>query len=375
MTTLTDSTSGTQSTAQIDYYQVNQLLALNIDTVLNYFNIDYITYPNRIACSCPVHQSSRPESLTLYTSGKKSFGNFRCWTHHCEDDIGSGAFNLVKYLLGKHNGNEASREDTLAFVEQITGSKCERISAENIERKTFIYAASKVINDLPEVPTNITRDYVRSRLAGDFGYFVKRGYLPQTMTDFDVDTCYNSKKEMYMRVVVPVYDMSGKYMVGCTGRSVYEECPMCGFYHDPNSMCPSGRYEEKNCTKWRHSNTLKSGQVLYNLWNAASVATAKQKLILVEGPGDVWKLYESGIKNVVGLFGCQLTDMHFNLLEQLGLTDIFLALDNDDSGRTGVGRISEKLQNYYNVHVVDYPTHDIGELKAEEIHKFFGDAV
>jgi 5S rRNA maturation endonuclease (ribonuclease M5) len=180
---------------------------------------------------------------------------------------------------------------------------------------------------------------------------------------------------MFMRVVVPVYDITGKYLIGCVGRSINPECVLCGRYHAGNRACPSNPIEEKWARKWVNSTGFNTGNHLYNIWNAAEPAKEKQKLILVEGQGDVWRLYEAGIFNVVGLFGNKLTDNQFALIESLGITDIYIALDIDEEGLKGRGKVREKLAMYYNLHDIDLTAKDVGDMSDADIRITFKDAI
>ena len=42
-------------------------------------------------------------------------------------------------------------------------------------------------------------------------------------------------KEMYGRVVVPIYDDNYEYVVGVAGRSIFE-IHTCGMYHNPKKI-------------------------------------------------------------------------------------------------------------------------------------------
>ena len=59
------------------------------------------------------------------------------------------------------------------------------------------------------------------------------------LNKYDVGLCTNPQRPMYNRVVAPIYDTEYKTMVGCTGRSIFEACPKCGTYHNPQRDCPS----------------------------------------------------------------------------------------------------------------------------------------
>lgn len=79
----------------------NKQILLNLGYFLSYFNIKYVDYKNRMSFSCPVHNSDNLESACIFKHGEKQDGNFVCWTHHCEKNIGFTAYSLFKYLLKK----------------------------------------------------------------------------------------------------------------------------------------------------------------------------------------------------------------------------------------------------------------------------------
>lgn len=362
MKTLTNTTLETTGTGKIDFKHLNQVIADNIEKVLDYFDVDYISYPNRVACKCPVHISDKQESLTLYTSGSTSVGNFVCWTNHCEDSIGRGGVNLVKYMLSKKENKNISFKDVVNFISSITGTSIETISLSNIEKRNFInlnkernHSDDKIICDRAEL---------ERRLNIPASYYIDRGYLESTLRYFGVGYCNNPSQQMYNRVVVPTFDISGKYVIGCSGRSLYTKCCLCEHYHDSNVLCPDSRYEIMKCHKWINSKGFNSGNSLYNLWNAKKHIIESDSIIIVEGSGDVWKLYEAGIYNSVSVFGCKLTDGQFNILETLGITNVYLCMDKDESGQNGQVKISEKLKKYYNIFTYDFEGKDIGDLET-----------
>ncbi len=363
------------SDMQIDFNKVNDTISQNIELFLDYFNIEYIRYQNRVSMSCPIHTSSKAESLSVFTSGETSVGNFVCWTHHCESEVGRGAVNLITELLRIKNGH-SNLTDAVKLVEKITGSKSIALGSYDNELRRFNQMVSRLSREIEAPKIVTTRDYVRSNLTIPAKYYIDRGYSSQTLDAFDVGFCNKRTQQMYMRVVVPVYDITGKFLIGCVGRTINEKCHICNKYHYKNNLCPSNPLEEKWANKWINSDGFRSGNTLYNIWNAATIAQEKQKLILVEGQGDVWRLWESGIKNCVGLFGCKLTDSQFDLIESIGITDIYLALDSDTEGVLGRERIYQKLKNYYNVHNIDLTNYkDVGEMSIEQTQLAFNKAL
>lgn len=355
---------------QINFRAMNEMISQDIESFLAHFSLEYSTYQNRIALSCPMHESSRGESLTIFTSGNETCGNYVCWTKHCELEHGKGIFNLIKFLH-EQKYNKSPISTVVKFVEQICNRKCDVISdvqTDELKFNNFVKSMNIKASDLKIIAT---REYVRNTLAVPAQYYINRGYKTETLKDFDIGFCSTKGQPMFMRVVVPIYEATGQFMIGCVGRSINDKCSICEKYHYKNKMCPSSPIEEKWACKWINSTGFQSGNYLYNMWNAIEACKENQKIIIVEGPGDVWRMHEAGFRNVVALFGCNLTDNQFELLETMGVMDIYLALDNDDAGKKAKEKIGKRLAGFYNVHEVVFSKKDTGDMTIEEIQTVF----
>ena len=88
---------------------------------------------------------------------------------------------------------------------------------------------------------------------------------------------------------------------------------------------------------------------------------------MVVGQGDVWRLYEAGIYNCLGMFGCNLTDEQIFQLEKMEIMNLYLALDNDEAGINARDKITKKLQRYYNIQHIPIDGKDIGDMNINEV--------
>ena len=172
---------------------------------------------------------------------------------------------------------------------------------------------------------------------------------------------------MYSRVVVPIYDDSGQYLVGCTGRSIYNKCDICGAFHNPKGQCPD---KEKTWlySKWKHSLGFKSQNHLYNFWYAKEHILKDNYAIIVESPGNVWRLEENNIHHSVGIFGCNLSDRQKLILDSSGAMTLFILTDNDEAGHKAAQEIKDKCENTYRLFFPKISKPDIGEMNNEEIN-------
>lgn len=91
----------TTTTSHFNEISANKQILQNITYFLSYFGIEFVDYKNRYAFTCPIHGSDNIESACIFKGGEKQDGNFICWTHHCEKNIGYNAYSLFKYLLKK----------------------------------------------------------------------------------------------------------------------------------------------------------------------------------------------------------------------------------------------------------------------------------
>ena len=113
---------------------------------------------------------------------------------------------------------------------------------------------------------------------------------------------------------------------------------------------------------------FKSQNHLYNFWFAKQHILESTIVVLVESPGNVWRLEEAGIHNSVALFGAHLTDRQKILLDGSGAMTIITIMDNDDAGKKAAQTISDKCKNTYNVVNINIEKNDIAEMSVEEIN-------
>ncbi len=176
---------------------------------------------------------------------------------------------------------------------------------------------------------------------------------------------------MVDRAVIPVYDNNNK-MVGCTGRSIFNQCLSCKLYHKPGNLCPSKSFEYKY-SKWKNNEGFKKEHYLYNLWEALPFIKQKNQIILVESPGNVLRLEEAGIHNSVALFGCSMTEPQLALINELGITNIIIILDNDEAGMNAKKFLQDKCSRLFNlrfIEIVDF--NDIGDMTIDQVKKEIG---
>lgn len=339
----------------------DQQLVNNIYKILDSFELEYIDRGDRIALSCPIHGSDSRESLTIYTTGDSRVGNFVCWTHHCEQKIGSSFYSLIKFLLEDKLNCKLNNKDVKEKISSIIG--------ENLKLGSVSTKSEKKFDPLDD-SLNVNTDLIGAEICKNLkqsDYFISRGFSKDILSSFNVGFCDKKGSEMFYRSVVPVFDVTGKYMIGCIGRSVNEKCKKCGMYHYSKSQCPKKEFENLYA-KWRNSKGFYTGGYFYGLWKAKDYIIDTESVILVEGQGDVWRLHEAGFKNSLGLFGDKLTTAQSDILSCLNVKNVIIATDSDDAGAEARFSIRKKLHGY-NVYDIIWNAKDCGSLPPEIVRR------
>ena len=159
-----------------------------------------------------------------------------------------------------------------------------------------------------------------------------------------------------------------EYLIGCTGRSIFEKCDHCGAYHAATDACPD---IEKRWLfpKWKHSSNFKSQNSLYNYWYAKEHIQKLGYVIVVESPGNVWKLEENHIHNSVAIFGSSMSDRQKVILDSSGAMTIIVLTDNDEAGRQAAIQIKDKCAKTYRVFIPSISQADVAEMTSQQIQQ------
>jgi 5S rRNA maturation endonuclease (ribonuclease M5) len=348
----------------------------NIESLLDNLGLEYKTNHKMICMSCPIHGGDNPSALNLYHEGEIYRGNWKCRTHGCEKTFKGSILGFIRGVLSnqKHNWSK-NGDDTVSFKDAVEFamnfikkdfSKI-KISRSDRDKKTFTSIVNNISKKQETDINRITRGKILTTLNIPAQYYIDRNYSKEVLTKYDVGLCSNPEREMNNRVVVPIYDNDYEYMVGCSGRSIYEKCSMCKCYHDSLETCPDEKDRWK-FPKWKHNKDFKSQNYLYNFWFAKEHILKSGIAIIVESPGNVWRLEENNIHNSVAIFGSSLSDRQKILLDSSGAMNLVILTDNDEAGRNAAQQIKNKCQNTYRIFIPTISKPDVGEMTSEEIN-------
>lgn len=347
----------------------------NIEELLDSFDLEYKINQKLINMCCPIHDGDNFSAINIYPEGDNYRGNWVCRTHNCEKTFKQSIIGFVrgvisnrKYGWNKDGDKTCSFQEALDYCANFLNKDFNKIKISKVDRdkKTFANIINYINKPQLEQLHQITRQQIIKNIQIPAQYYIDRSYSPEILIKYDVGLCTNAEKPMCNRIVVPIYDNDYKYMVGCTGRSIFEKCSKCNSHHDSKHDCPE---ELKRWTypKWKHSAEFKSQNYLYNFWFAKSHILKSSTAIIVESPGNVWRLEENGVHNSVAIFGSSLSDRQKILLDSSGAMNLIVLTDNDDAGRKAAEQIKAKCQNTYRIFIPKISKPDIGEMNSKEI--------
>lgn len=319
---------------------INHTLSGRTEEVLSLFSIESQNIGNGFSCPCPVHGGDNPVGFTLYNNGI-----WRCWTHGCheKDKHGQTMLGLIHGLLCAQAGKQLSFRKAVEWAESFLGGVVQKASLQDFTIKEFAQE-EKVQKQSP-----VDKDAVASRMIIPSPYFLNRGVNEEVLREFMVGEAKNKvKKEspFYNRAIAPIFDISLNKVCGFTCRTL----------------------DDNVYPKWRHYG-FSSSQYLYNLERALPHIQDKDAVILVEGPGDVWRLWEAGIKIAVSCFGISIKEGQKKLLEKTGVSRVFCGQDNDGPGDRGAETTKENLSSIFLVNRLCPPGEDWGDSILEDIQE------
>ena len=321
--------------------QLKVELNSKIEEILAKLGMECEEYGDNIYCCCPIHdESNNPRAFSF----SKNKGIWKCWTRDCQQQYNNDVFGLIQGVLSKQNGLDATFSDVLKWANQFNTNKVYTSTIKDVEDEftKLVSSIKKCEINQPNSP-EIVLDF---DILKPSQYFISRGFKQETLMHFDIGDCNDKKSKLYERSIIPIHDDSGDKIIGCTARAIKE-------YKSPKFLLYPTGFDKRF--------------YLYNLHRAKDSICKKSQLIIVEGQSDVWRLYEAGITNVVGIFGRSLSKEQEEILHRLPITNLVILLDNDQSGREAKVQLQRSLNRMYKLSFPKIPTKDVGEMSIEQI--------
>lgn len=375
MTKMLNSTNGKKYDPRLN--TLAQLCVNKIDDLLDSLGVNLYVSGNKYVGCCPIHgDSDNNSTLNIYYDGYDVPGYWKCRSRSCESKFGRTIIGFTRGRLsaikkGYHWINNPKAifgfPDTINYLCNFLNIKLNsiKIDPKEEDRRRFISECNQEEKIYKYQETNIHRSRIQKSLIIPAKYFIDRGYPEDILNKYDVGTPKVYKPETIGRVVVPLYNEK-EYLIGYTCRSIFEKCEKCRLFHDPLKSCPTLEKEKDLCSKWRHVGFESQGQ-LYNYWKAKQIIKNTNTAILVEGPGDVWRLEQHDVHNAVGMFGHTLSDGQERKLAKAQCMAMIVLTDNDSAGVEGAMEIKRKYGRLYRMYFPNINEHDAGDMNEDAI--------
>jgi DNA primase len=175
-------------------------------------------------------------------------------------------------------------------------------------------------------------------------FALKNGYRQKYLADTGLSIFYEDY-QFFDRfcncVIFPVHNLKGK-VIGFCGRILTK-----------NTKGVFIKYIDSP-----HSEIFDKHHNLYGIYQAKASIASNDKCFIVEGPTDVLTMHQSGIENVVAIFGLTLTVEQIRLISKI-TKNITLLLDGDTGGiHAALRGIDTFLSEDMDVRVVLLPDGD-----------------
>ncbi len=346
-----------QNKSTLDLNKVRDIIFSDIFKLLDSFSLEYTQDGDNIFMRCPVHEGSdNPFGLSISLDKKM----WRCWTRGCQEHYKSDIFGFVKGVLDTDSFSVALKH--ICEVYNVNGaSKSDNNNDTNIpdRHSSFRTLVRGLANgqggarprlDNGILPTSTYDSFPRTQQCPS-KYFISRGFREETLDFFGVrDVPDDTKGFLRHRAIIPIFNAMGE-RVSYIGRATRP-------FIQP---------------KYVFSKGLRKSDYLYNYHNAKRLDSDCNSLFLVEGQGDVWKLWENGVTNAVGLFGKEISSEQKRILLTSGFTNLVILTDNDQAGRESKIKIKREFKRYFNLVFPEMQNNDIGNLLDSQVQALLKD--
>lgn len=302
--------------------------------IIDTLGIDYVERYQYIVAPCPIHNGDSDRAWSWHLDKKV----WQCFSRGCHDKFGSDVIGLVRGIL------KCKFPDAVKFVEEVLGNNSYTGKYSNSKNKSFVKSTKKK-------DVKIYNEDSISKLKYH-NYLELRGYPKELLDEYHVGITDARFKQMSNRLIIPIRDIDGN-IVGFTGRTLFSD------------------WKEKKIAKWVHSAGFNKIDNLFNIDRAKQFIEESGVAIIVEGPLDVLRLEQYGIKNSVAIFGRKLHNSQISILFRCMTNKLIVALDGDTAGRSGADDAMSIAKSYFTVKRINLDSGDVGDLSKKEVMEVF----
>jgi 5S rRNA maturation endonuclease (ribonuclease M5) len=320
-------------TANTDLNEVTEKVFENLNILLDSFELEYEEDArDRVFMPCPIHGGDNKKGLSICKNRKV----WACWTHSCHESYGQSIFGFVSGLLSRQKNKKVSFGESLKYITSLYKMKNVKAPKRKTQQDDEFLNIAEAWKSISFDKENPECESIESVIPSK--YFIKRGFEPETLKYFEVGDSIKN------RASIPIHNQDG-LLVGYIFRATKP-------YITPKFIFTDG---------------IKKTKLLYNYHRAITSAREKNCLFLTEGQGDVWRLYEAGVYNVISIFGKDISDDQITLLLMSGITRLVVVTDDDQAGRESKVSIKRKLDRTFTLYFPIFDRKDIGQMTVDDI--------
>jgi len=324
-----------QNSRYLDLVMVKVIIFSDIERLLDSFGLEYRLDGDNIFMACPVHAGSDNEHGVSISLTRQSW---RCWTRGCHEEWNSDIFGFIKGILADDNFGNCLRY--ICKLYDVGGA----YKVAGLDRPKKEQDFGLLVKRFKKAEENyFENDFDFPPTLDNSPYFESRGFTPAALSHFGVKDCCSKQHSMRHRSIIPISFLSKP--IGFIARSTQD-------WLKPKYLCSTG---------------IKKTNYFYNYDDAVQRAEKTHCLFLVEGQGDVWRMWEAGCYNVMGLFGKSISLCQRSLLLQSGITTLIILTDNDQPGREAKMKIKREFSRFFNLVFPEMHSKDLGSNTPETI--------
>lgn len=310
---------------------------------------------SQIQQCCPVHGGDNTTAFS-YNFDKSIWS---CFTHKCNKIYGNDIIGLVKGI------KSCSFYEACDYINNILNLNADVYNYKTESSFKNLHFLKTLVSNTKNIPIEISE---RPALVKNHDFLLNKQISSQTAEMFNGGIFSISYKDYHYRYMLPIVDIDNQ-TVGYTGRILWPTCNLCGAAHNQDVNCPMSS-EKFKYAKWRHyPQNIKTSLTLFNINNAKQHIQTTKNAILVEGPIDTIKLWDSGVYNIISSFGTTLSKRQVELLINTGCINLIIMYDGDIGGRKGTNLIVKEYSRYFNITpILLEENKDPDDLSQAEIH-------
>lgn len=318
---------------------IRRLAHKNMRRLIKSLGFSGVDYGNRLVGCCPIPHgdSNTPNDNEQAFSWDFTRQMWQCFSNQCHQAHGADVFALIQSV------RKCGFKDAIQYVLDVIDHNIDDIKeldeAEAKRLEQVIRRRSKLVHH-KRMEEDLMRHLSVSR------YFLDRGFSAEVIAEFNCGGEWHKVKTYGEdRVIVPVYDPIEGFLIAFTCRLLDDSL----IESWRPKWCHALNFAEirKKSVERTDAEKFHASSVLYNLHRASKHMGSSNTIIIVEGPGDVMRMWDAGIKNVVAVLGTSFSKHHRSLLHKVGCSKVVCVFDNDDAGIKAGKTVKKACDGYF----------------------------